>query len=61
MIILLEHQTITMNKNKKHKGFASVDAPIFDENDFLSYFEERISQMIKNEIEQHFRDMFYKY
>jgi len=50
-----------MSKNKKHKGFASVDAPYFDENDFLTYFEDRVSEMVKNEVEQHFRDMLWKY
>jgi hypothetical protein len=48
-------------KNKKRKGFASVDAPIFNEDDFLEYFESRVSEMIRNEVEQHFRDMLYKY
>ena len=48
-------------KNKKQKGFASVDAPYFDENDFLIYFEDRVSKMIKNEVEQHFKDMLWKY
>lgn len=60
MIILLEYQ-ITMKKNKKHKGFASTDAPIFNENDFLQYFEDRCSEMIRNEVSQHFRDLFWKY
>lgn len=50
-----------MKKNKKHKGFASPYAPIFDENDFLRYFEDRVNQMIRNEIETHFRDMLWKY
>ena len=50
-----------MSKNKKHKGFASANAPLFDENSFLHFFEDRVSMMIKNEIEQHFRDMLWKY
>lgn len=50
-----------MSKNKKHKGFASSDAPIFDEKDFLAYFEDRVSEMIRNEVEAHFRDMLWKY
>lgn len=50
-----------MNKNKKHKGFASSNAPIFNENDFLNYFEDRVSDMIRNEVEQHFREMLWKY
>ena len=50
-----------MNKNKKHKGFASEDAPIFNEKDFLNYFEDRVSEMIRNEVEAHFRDVLWKY
>lgn len=50
-----------MSKNKKHKGFASSDAPIFDSNTFLTYFEDRVSMMVRNEIEQHFRDTLWKY
>lgn len=50
-----------MSKNKKYKGFASTDAPIFSEEDFLTYFEDRVSEMIRNEVEQHFRDTLWKY
>ena len=50
-----------MSKNKRSKGFASADESIFNENDFLSYFEDRVSEMIRNEVEQHFRDMLWKY
>ena len=50
-----------MRKNKKYKGFASTDAPIFSEEDFLTYFEDRVSEMIRNEVEQHFRDTLWKY
>ena len=50
-----------MSKNKKNKGFASSNAPIFSEEDFLTYYEDRVSEMIRNEIEQHFRDTLWKY
>ena len=50
-----------MNKTKRYKGFASADEPIFNENDFIRYFEDRISEMIRNEVEAHFRDMLWKY
>lgn len=50
-----------MKKNKKHKRFASTDEPIFNNDDFLLYFEDRVSQMIRNEIETHFKDMLWKY
>lgn len=50
-----------MSKNKKYKGFASTDEPIFNNDDFLCYFEDRVSQMIRNEVEQNFRDMLWKY
>lgn len=50
-----------MNKTKRYKGFASVDEPIFNQNNFLAYFEDRVSEMIRNEVEQHFRDTLWKY
>lgn len=50
-----------MNKNKRKKGFANAGQPMFSDEDFLGYFEDRVSEMIKNEVEAHFRDMLYKY
>ena len=50
-----------MKKNKKHKGFASTDAPIFSEEDFLWYFEQRVSELIKNSLDEHFQNMLWKY
>ena len=50
-----------MKKNKKHKGFASVGQPLFSSDDFLEYFETRVIEMIRNEVDAHFRDMLYKY
>ena len=50
-----------MKKNKSKKGFASAGQPLFKSDDFLEYFEDRMSMMIKNEVETHFRDMLYKY
>ena len=47
-------------KIKKKKGFANAGQPMFDEEDFMAYFEDRVSEMIRNEIEAHFRDLFYK-
>lgn len=49
-----------MEKIKKKKGFANAGQPMFDEEDFMAYFEDRVSEMIRNEIENHFRDLFYK-
>jgi hypothetical protein len=50
-----------MLKNKKKKGFANPGQPMFNEEDFMQYFESRVSEMIKNEVEAHFRDMLWKY
>lgn len=49
-----------MKKNKK-KGFASAGQPLFNSDDFLEYFENRVSEMIHYEVEAHFRDMLYRY
>lgn len=50
-----------MMKNKRKKGFANARQPMFDQEDFMTYFEDRVSEMIRNEVEQHFRDMLWKY
>ena len=50
-----------MKKNKSKKGFASAGQPLFKSDDFLEYFEDRVSEMIRNEVEAHFRDMLYRY
>lgn len=50
-----------MNNKKRYKGFASVDEAIFNEDDFLTYFEDRVSEMVRHEVEAHFRDMLWKY
>ena len=49
-----------MLKNKKKKGFANAGQPLFNDEDFMDYFESRVSEMIKNEVEAYFRDLFYK-
>lgn len=48
-------------KNKKKRGFANAGQPLFNDDDFMEYFESRVSEMIKNEVEQNFRDMLYKH
>jgi len=50
-----------MKMKKQHKGFAAADAPLFQSDQFCEYFESRVSMMVKNEIEQHFRDMLWNY
>ena len=47
-------------KTKKRSGFANPRQPIFYEEDFIDYFEKRVSEMIRNEVEAHFRDLFYR-
>ena len=59
MIFLKLYQR-NMSK-KRYKGFASIDEAIFNQNDFLAYFEDRVSEIVRNEVEAHFRDMFWKY
>lgn len=49
-----------MSKDRRKRGFASVGQPMFNEEDFMEYFEKRVSEMIRNEVEAHFRDMFYR-
>ena len=49
-----------MKKIKTKRGFANQGQPMFDQEDFMQYFEDRVSEMIRNEVEAHFRDLFYK-
>lgn len=41
------------------KGFALKDAPLYDREHFLYYFENRLKEIIKNEVEANFRECFY--
>jgi len=50
-----------MHKSKRNKGFASPGQPIYTKEDFLDYFEKRIDDMIRNEIEEHFKKLMYRY
>jgi hypothetical protein len=47
-------------KNKRKKGFVNPDEPLFDSRDFLRFFQDRMSQMIRIEVEAQFRDMMWK-
>ncbi len=47
-----------MKKNKTE--FAIADKPIYNNQDFLWYFEERMSDMIRQEVSAHFANLFYK-
>ena len=49
-----------MCKTKNKKGFASVGQPLFTNQDFLAFFNSRISELIKREVEQQFSDMLWK-
>lgn len=41
------------------KGFAQPSAPLYTKEDFLYYFENRLNQIVKNEVEANFREVFY--
>lgn len=50
-----------MYKSKKRKkGFVNPEEPLFDSRCFLRFFQDRMSEMIKNEVEAQFRDMMWK-
>lgn len=44
---------------KYRNGYALKDAPLFDREHFLYYFENRLKEIIKNEVEANFRECFY--
>ena len=41
------------------KGFAMKSAPLYSQDDFLYYFENRLNQIVRNEVEANFRECFY--
>ena len=45
---------------KIKNGFAATGQPLYDNQDFLWYFEQRMTDMIRQEVEAHFANMFYK-
>lgn len=48
-------------KTKKYvKGYASVDQPMYTKEDFLYYFENRLQHIIRDEVNAHFAQCFYK-
>lgn len=47
-------------KSKRKMGFVNPDEPLFDSRDFLRFFQYRMSEMIRNEVEAQFRDMMWK-
>jgi len=49
-----------MNKNKKRKSFVNDDEPLFNRNDFIQMFHNRVEALIRREVEQHFQDTLYK-
>ena len=50
-----------MSKKRKYKGYAGAGQPLFDNRTFLAFFEQRIDEMIKNSILDHFSTMVYRY
>ena len=50
-----------MEKNKKDTGFASLGQPLYDKNDFLWYFEQRVNDIIRLELNSFFAKMMYQY
>ena len=48
-------------KIKKYdKGFANVNEPLYTKEDFLYYFENRLQHIIRDEVDAHFAQAFYK-
>ena len=48
-------------KIKKYdKGFACANEPLYTKDDFLYYFENRLQHIIRDEVDAHFAQSFYK-
>ena len=49
-----------MNKKRHNKSFVSDGQPLFTQQDFMWYFEQRVQDMVRNELEYMFQNMMYK-
>lgn len=49
-----------MSKKRHIKNFASESQSLFDQKDFLWYFEQRTRDLVKNELEYMFQNLLYK-
>lgn len=50
-----------MKTTRKNKGFASSGQSLYDKNDFLWYFEQRVNDLIRLELNSFFAKMMYQY
>ena len=50
-----------MNKKNKKKvnGYANASAPLYDSETFLYYFENRMRELIREEVKSHFNQMYW--
>ena len=55
----LKRKDKNSNDINYRRGFALKDAPLYNQEDFLYYFENRLNQIVKNEVEANFRECFY--
>ena len=54
---LIENNVINIIPNEKELEMK--DAPLYSQDDFLYYFENRLNKIVKNEVEANFRECFY--
>ena len=50
-----------MKTTRENRGFASASQPLYDKNDFLWYFEQRVNDIIRLELNSFFAKMMYQY
>jgi hypothetical protein len=47
------------SKAKIGKGYVHKDMPLYDKDSFLYYFEARMKEMVRNEIEANYKQIFF--
>ena len=47
------------SKARIGKGYVQKDMPLYDKDSFLYYFEARMKEMVRNEIEANYRQVFF--
>ena len=47
------------SKPKFNNGYVHKDSPLYDRETFLYYFENRLKEIVKDEVEANFKQVFF--
>ena len=58
-MIMMDSEQFSKKINEQQRPYVRKDTPLFDKKHFLYYFEARLREMIRNEVEANFKQSFY--